>query len=258
MKFKTLALTALALALSLPSLAAAQAAQKTPASKATKAASSDAVPEASIRKNLAGRIDGLGKIDEVRKTPMSGLYEVRVGADLYYTDAQGDYLIHGSLIDTRARKDLTQERVDKLTTFKFDDLELKNAFAIVRGDGKRRMAIFEDPNCGYCKHLERDLQSVDNVTVHVFLVPILGPDSMAKTRQIWCAPDRAKAWLDWMVRGTAPSGNPVCNTEAIDANVAFARKYRINGTPAIVFADGTRVPGAIKPDQVEQMLSKAQ
>ena len=234
MKFKTLVVLA---ALALPLLAGAQ--------------------EAVIRKNLATRLNGLDKIDEVRKTPMAGLYEVRVGAELYYTDAQGDYLLHGNLIDTRAQKDLTQERVDKLTAIKFDDLELKNAFTIVRGDGKRRMAIFEDPNCGYCKHLEQDLQKVDNVTVYVFLVPILGADSRTKTRQIWCAPDRAKAWLDWMVRNAAPEGNPICNTEAIDANVAFARKYRINGTPAIVFADGTRVPGAIKADQVEQMLSRA-
>ena len=236
MKLKTLALAALALAL--PLLAGAQ--------------------EAAIRKNLAERLNGLEKIDEVRPAPMPGLYEVRVETDIYYTDAQGDYLIQGKLIDTRAKKDLTQERMDKLTAIKFEDLNLKNAFPIVRGNGKRKMAIFEDPNCGYCKHLERDLQSVDNVTVHVFLIPILGPDSKTKTNQIWCAPDRAKAWLDWMVHGTAPTGNPVCNTEAIDANVAFARKYRINGTPAIVFADGTRVPGAIKADQVEQMLSKAQ
>ncbi|MDR0275437.1 MAG: DsbC family protein [Burkholderiaceae bacterium] len=235
MKFKTFALAALALAL--PLLAGAQ--------------------EAAIRKNLAERLERLDKIDEVRKAPMPGLYEVRVGADIFYTDAQGDYLIHGSLIDTRAKKDLTQERVDKLTAIKFDDLDPKNAIAIVRGNGKRRMAIFEDPNCGYCKHLEQDLQAVDNVTVLVYLLPVLGADSLAKTRQIWCAPDRTKAWLDWMVHGTAPAGNPICNTEAIDANLAFARKYRITGTPAIVFADGTRVPGAIKTAQIEQMLSKA-
>ena len=207
-----------------------------------------------IRKNLAARVTGLENIDEVSKTPMAGLYEVRVGSEILYTDAQGNYLIHGSLLDTRARKDLTQERVDKLTAINFADLPLKNAFTIVRGDGKRQLAVFEDPNCGYCKRFEKDLQKVDNVTVHVFLIPILGEDSVAKSRQIWCSANQGKAWMDWMVQGTPPEGNAICNTEALTANLAFAKKYRINGTPALVFADGTRVPGAINAQQIEQHL----
>jgi thiol:disulfide interchange protein DsbC len=216
--------------------------------------------EAVIRKNLAERMQGLEKLDEIRPTPMAGLYAVRVGTgvgtNLYYTDSQGDYLIQGSLLDTRAKKNLTQERLDKLTAIKFDELDAKNAFAVVRGNGQRKMAIFEDPNCGYCRHLEQDLQKVDNVTIQVFLIPILGPDSMVKSRQIWCSSDPAKTWIDWMVHNTPPSGNPICNTDAINANLAFARKYRINGTPAIIFADGTRVPGAIDAQQVEQRLSR--
>jgi len=235
MKLKTFLLTALTLAL--PLWAGAQ-------------------DTAAIRKNLPERLNGLEKIDEISKTPMQGLYEVRVGTDIYYTDAEGNYLIQGSLLDTRARKNLTQERVDKLTAIKFDELDTKNAFAVVRGNGKRKIAIFEDPNCGYCRHLEQDLQKIDDVTIQIFLIPILGPDSLAKSRQIWCSPDRAKTWIDWMVHNTPLQGNPICNTDALNANLAFARKYRINGTPAIVFADGTRVPGAINAQQIEQRLSR--
>ena len=132
---------------------------------------------------------------------MPGLFEVRVGIELYYTDAQGNYLLQGSLIDIKTQRNLTEERMDKLMAIDFDKLPIKDAFTIVRGNGKRKLAVFEDPNCGYCKRFERDLQKVDNVTIYLFLYPILGPDSADKSRNIWCAKDKAKAWQDWMVRG---------------------------------------------------------
>ena len=129
--------------------------------------------EAAIRKNLAERLPNLPKIEEVSKTPMAGLYEVRVnGADIFYTDAEGNYLIQGMLIDTKAKVNLTEDRVEKLTTIPFNDLPFKDSFTIVKGNGKRKLAVFEDPNCGYCKKFERDLAKIDNVTVHVFLYPI--------------------------------------------------------------------------------------
>ncbi len=135
--------------------------------------------EAAIRKNLAERIPQLEKIDEVSKTPVDGLFEVRVnGTDIYYTDAQANYLIQGNLIDTKQRRNLTEERVDKLTAIVFDDLPLKDAFTIVRGNGKRKLAVFEDPNCGYCKRFEEGLQKVNNITIHMFLYPVLGQKSI--------------------------------------------------------------------------------
>jgi thiol:disulfide interchange protein DsbC len=135
--------------------------------------------EATIRKNLAERIPQLAKIDEVSKSPMSGLYEIRVnGTEIYYTDAEGNYLVQGNLIDTKQRRNLTEERVDKLTAISFDALPFKDAFTIVRGNGKRKLAVFEDPNCGYCKRFERELQGVDNVTIHLFLYPILSAESI--------------------------------------------------------------------------------
>jgi len=210
--------------------------------------------EASIRKNLAERLPQMGKIDEVGKTPMTGLFEVRVGSDLYYTDADGNYLLHGQLIDTKRQQNLTEERQEKLLAIDFSALPLKDAFTIVRGNGKRKIALFEDPNCGYCKRFERDLQKVDNVTVYLFLYPILGPDSTEKSRNLWCSRDKAKAWQDWMVRDALPAAAS-CDAAALARNVEFGRKHKISGTPTMLFADGTRVPGAIPAQQVEKLLA---
>lgn len=213
--------------------------------------------EAVIRKNLPDRLPNLPKIDEVRATPMAGLYEVRInGSEIYYTDAQGNYLIQGNLIDTKARRNLTEERVEKLNAVAFDSLPLKDAFVVTRGDGKRKLAVFEDPNCGYCKRFERDLQKVDNVTVYMFLYPILGADSVEKSKAIWCAGNKPAAWQDWMTRDMAPKAAS-CDTAAITRNVEFGRKHKITGTPTLIFADGSRVPGAINAQQIEKFLADA-
>ncbi len=216
--------------------------------------------EAVIRKNLGDRIPQLQKIDEVSKTPMPGLYEIRVNdTDIFYTDAEGNFLIQGNLIDTRARRNLTEERIDKLSAVNFDSLPIKDAFTIVRGNGKRKLAVFEDPNCGYCKRFERDMQNVDNITIHMFLYPILGADSVEKAKKIWCSKDPGKVWVDLMVRDQALGGAvpPSCDVGAITRNVELGRKHKVNGTPTLIFADGSRVPGAIKAAQVEKHLADA-
>ncbi len=213
--------------------------------------------EATIRKNLAERLPNLPKIDEVSKTPMNGLYEVRINqSDIIYTDAEGNFILQGSLIDTKSRTNLTEQRTDKLSAVAFNQLPLKDTFTLVRGNGKRKMAVFEDPNCGFCKRFEKDLAKLDNVTIHVFLYPVLGPDSITKSNNIWCAKDKAKTWEDWMLRNiTPPSAN--CDTDAIDRNVEFGRKHRITGTPTTFFVDGARVPGAVPLDKIEQALNSA-
>lgn len=213
--------------------------------------------EATIRKNLAERIPQLQKIDEVGKSAMPGLYEIRVnGTEIYYTDAEGNFLLQGNLIDTKLRRNLTEERVEKLTAISFDALPFKDAFTVVRGNGKRKLAVFEDPNCSYCKRFERDLQKVDNVTISMFLYPILSADSNEKSKHIWCAKDKAKAWQDWMVRDKAASVAS-CDTSAIERNVEIGRKHKITGTPTLIFVDGTRIPGAISTAQVEKYLTDA-
>ena len=212
--------------------------------------------EPAIRKTLAERIPQLEKIDEVRATPMGGLYEVRVGTDLFYTDAKGNFLIQGELIDTKARRNLTEDRINKLTAVDFNALPLQDAFATVRGNGKRKLVVFADPNCGYCKRFERDLQNVDNVTIYTFLYPILSPDSAEKSRNIWCAKDRNNAWNDWMLREKTPAAAS-CDTAALQRNLAFGKKHKITGTPPLLFANGARVPGAIGAADIEKRLAEA-
>ncbi|MFP8778642.1 DsbC family protein [Hydrogenophaga sp. RWCD_12] len=214
--------------------------------------------EATIRKALAERYPNLPKIDEISKTPVPGLYEIRLNhSDIMYSDESGNFLIQGNLIDTRTKTDLTEERQSKLTEIDFKDLPLKDSFTIVRGNGKRKVAVFEDPNCGYCKRFERDLTKVDNVTIHVFLYPILGGDSPEKSRNIWCTKgDKGKAFLDWMTRDVMPPA-ATCDATALGRNLEFGKKARITGTPTLIFANGTRVPGAVGADRVEKLLADA-
>ncbi len=213
--------------------------------------------ESAIRKNLAARVPQLQNIDEVRKSPMPGLYEVRTGTDIFYTDAKGDYVLHGEMLDTRERKNLTEERVNKITAIDFDDLPARDAFKIVRGKGERKLAVFEDPNCGYCKRFEKELQTIDNVTVYMYLYPILGADSVDKSNRLWCAKDQGRAWQDHMLDEKPITAAAGCDTGAVSRNVAFGRKLKITGTPTLIFADGTRVPGAIDAKQIEQRLAAA-
>ncbi|CAM5200073.1 hypothetical protein CDEF62S_03706 [Castellaniella defragrans] len=205
-----------------------------------------------ITKAFEARFPGI-HVDRVRTTPMQGLYEVQVGMDLLYTDASVDYVLQGSLIDAKAKKDLTAERLETLQQVAFDTLPLKDAIKIVKGNGARKLATFEDPNCPYCKQLHHTLASVDNVTVYVFLYPILTPDSMSKSRDIWCAPDPAKAWMDWMVGGKAPAASD-CKKTPLQANLALGRKLNVQGTPALFFGNGVRVNGALPLASLQDKL----
>jgi thiol:disulfide interchange protein DsbC len=214
--------------------------------------------EAAIRKNLAERLPNFPPIDEITKTAVPGVYELRIGTDILYTDERGDHLFQGVLIDTRTRSNLTEARIEKLTAIDFATLPLKDAIAIKQGNGSRKLVIFADPNCGYCKRLERDLMTLKDVTVYNFLYPILGPDSTAKAKDIWCAKDAGRVWRDWMVEGSVPPKvTAKCDTAAIDRNVELGRKYRVQGTPAMVFEDGTRRPGALPAAEVEKLLAAA-
>jgi len=210
--------------------------------------------EAAIRKNLPERLPNFPAIDEVSKTPIPGIYEVRLGSEVIYADESGNHIIQGTLIDTRTRTNITEARVNKLSAIDFAQLPLKDAIVWKNGTGARKMAVFADPNCGYCKRFEADLQKVKNVTVYTFLLPVLGGDSPQKSENIWCAKDQAKAWLGWMLENRLPLKNMGACSTPMERNLAFAQKYRINGTPAIIFADGTRIPGAINAEQLEKQL----
>ena len=210
--------------------------------------------EAAIRKNIAERLPDFPKIDEISKSPIPGLYELRVGTDILYSDEQGNHLIEGSIIDTRTRANLTKAREDKLNAIDFASLPLKDAIVWKQGSGARKIAVFADPNCGYCKKFERELQQVKDVTVYTFLIPILGGDSPEKSTNLWCSKDRTRAWLDWMLEGKAPPRSMGQCETPVARNLALARKHKINGTPAIIFEDGSRVPGALGAEQLEKQL----
>jgi thiol:disulfide interchange protein DsbC len=212
--------------------------------------------EANIKKALEPRLGDGAKIESVKETPYAGLYEVRVGGDILYTDKKGEFLIIGHVYDAKTSQDLTRARIDDINKIAFSDLPLDQAIKQVKGNGKRVIAVFADPNCGYCKRLEQTtLKTMDNVTVYTFLYNILSDDSFVKSKNIWCAPDKAKAWDDWMQNGKMAATAPAACATPNDKIFALGRKLKIEGTPAIFFADGTRVPGAIDPKGMEAKLA---
>ena len=195
-------------------------------------------------------------VESVRKIPYGNLYEVVTGTEIIYTDDRVSFIVLGSIIDLKAKENITEARMRQLTAIKFEDLPLDRAFKIVRGNGSRKFAIFEDPNCGYCKRFERDLTGLTDTTMYVFLYPILSQDSIEKSKAIWCAPDRGKTWLDLMVRDSAIPAEGKCATP-IDQNLAFGREKRITGTPTIFFENGDRVPGVMPLAEFEKKLAAA-
>jgi thiol:disulfide interchange protein DsbC len=212
--------------------------------------------EANIRKAVEPRLGQGVKIDSVKKTPYAELYEIRVGGDILYTDKKGDYLIVGQVYNAKTSANLTRARIDEINKIKFSDLPLELALKQVKGDGSRVIAVFEDPNCGYCKRLRQTtLKEVDNVTIYTFMYNILSDDSFAKSKNIWCAPDRVKAWDDWMINGKVPPAAPAKCESPNDKVVALGQKLKIQGTPAIFFKDGSRIPGAIDLQGLEAKLS---
>lgn len=210
--------------------------------------------EATIRKGVQARFPAL-PVESVTKTPFGGIYEVVVGGRILYTDEKASFFFIGTLLDARGggERDLTAERSAQLAAQmlrKSTDQAIKR----VRGNGKRVLYTFEDPNCGYCKQLQKELTKVTDVTIYTFLWPILSQDSVDKSRAIWCARDRGRAWDEFMLRGTAPQGDGKCETP-IDKNKQLAQRFRINGTPAIFFADGSMNGGYLPADQLEQALN---
>ena len=208
--------------------------------------------EASVKKNFEAKFGA--KAESVTKSGYLGLYEIYADGQILYSDEKGSAFIVGPLIDGKTMKNVTQERLAKLTAIKWSDLPLDRAIKQVRGDGKRVFATFEDPNCGYCKRLAKEVQKLDNVTIYTFLYPILSQDSVDKSKLIWCSADRAKAWNDFMVDGKTPAGKVDCDTTAITKNQEFGRKLNISGTPTLFFADGERIPGAVPLERIEAKL----
>ncbi|MBU6195316.1 MAG: DsbC family protein [Burkholderiales bacterium] len=229
-----------------------------PTGSGTAGSTTPSPQEAAIRKALTERMPSLPKPDEVQRAPVPGLWELRFGSEILYTDERGDFLISGPIVETRSRKDLTAERIDKLTAIQFASLPFKDAIVIKQGTGARRLVVFSDPNCGFCKRYERELLNLKDVTLYTFLYPILGKDSQDKSRNIWCAADPAKAWRDWMVDGRLPPAAAAkCDASALDRNTALGQRHRVESTPTSVLEDGTRRSGAFPLNEVERLINSS-
>ncbi len=202
--------------------------------------------ESDVRKAAEAK---LGKVEKLVKAPMPGLWEVTVDSQIFYVDDKASYLIFGNLLDMKTGRNITAER-------QFNALPLELALKQVRGNGKNVMVTFEDPNCGYCKKLAKDVLTLKDVTVYTFLLPVLGDDSYEKSKAIWCAPDKAKAWVDWMTANKAPpAASAKCDISGLNKSAQLGGKLRINGTPAIFFAGGERVGGYIPAAEIEKRFA---
>jgi thiol:disulfide interchange protein DsbC len=216
--------------------------------------------EAQIRKALEPKLGG-AKIEGVQPAPVSGLWEVRVRTDrglrILYTDPAAAYVIDGSIHDLRTSRDLTEERLRKLNAIKFDSLPLDLAVKVQRGNGKRVLAMFSDPYCPACRNFERVLAQMDDITIYVFMYPVIRPENADHSRAVWCSPDRAKAWLDLAAapRPKVPDAPASC-TNPVDRLLEVGQKLGVNSTPTLFFANGERMAGGLRPEDLKEMLDR--
>jgi thiol:disulfide interchange protein DsbC len=209
--------------------------------------------ENEIRKSLQSKFPGIGKIEHIVKTPYAGLYEIVIDDQLLYTDAQGEYLFEGNVIEAKSRRDLSGERRQVLFAIDFDKLPLELAVKKVKGNGKRKLAIFTDPNCSFCRRLEKELSGVSDVTLYRFMYPIF-PGSDEIVRNVLCSKDPNKAWEDWMLSGIAPA-KAICDTQT-EKVMALGQKLRVNGTPNLIFGNGIQSPGFLPVEELEKNLNE--
>ncbi|WP_079420517.1 DsbC family protein [Thiomonas intermedia] len=210
---------------------------------------------AETRAALEKAMPGLPASAKIIKTPYAGLYEVDIGTKIFYTDAKATFLFAGEIFDTKTQTNVTKARIDELRRVNWKDLPFKDSFKLVFGNGKRQIAIFEDPYCPYCHQMEATLEKMSNVTLHVFVVPIIRRESLPQARDIWCAPNRSKAWLDWMNNQVQPPKAAASCVDPLKANVDLANKLGISSTPTMFFTDGSRMEGAVPQEEVEKKLA---
>jgi thiol:disulfide interchange protein DsbC len=217
--------------------------------------------EATVRKGAEAFVGTDMKIEGIARAGFLGFWEVRIatpeGTRLLYTNDEATHFFLGTVFDGKTQTDLTELRMRKLNAVRFADLPLNQAFKIVRGKGTRQLAYFSDPRCPYCRKFDQEIVKMDDVTVHVFMLPIISPESAPLSRAVWCSPDRAKAWLDLMLNDVKPTANGNC-PNPIERNLELGKKLRVNGTPTLVFVDGQRMSGWRPAPQLSKMLDEAQ
>lgn len=213
-----------------------------------------------VRRMLEEKLGAGDQLESVRKAPFADLYEAVVrspnGAVIYYVDSRATVIIAGRVIDAGSGRDLTDERLRQLNAVRWESLPLQWAITMVRGDGRRKIAVLSDPNCPYCKRLEEDLARLDDITVHILPYPVLGPESVRLTKSVWCSRDRVNAWNDLMFRRVEPSGGTDCDTP-IEKLQAYGRSIRANSTPTWFLENGERYTGALPVEEVRRRLDAA-
>ena len=218
-----------------------------------------AANEAQIRKVLEPKLQG-AQIEGIVPAPLPGLWEVRYrtprGVQILYSNPTGTHVIEGRIVDVRSERDLTEERLRKLNAIRFDTLPLEQAVKVQRGNGRRVLAMFSDPYCPACKQFEQTLQQLEDVTVYVFMYPVIRPELADHSKAVWCTADRAKAWLDLALRGQRPTSGLNCETP-VEKNVELGQSLGVNSTPTLVFANGERVAGGMRIADLQQQLEKS-
>jgi len=207
-----------------------------------------------IKTELQKQFGSKIQIKSIGPSPLPGIFEVVANGSVIYVDAQAKFLIQGSITDLKTGTNLTDEREEEISRIQFSELPLQDAIKYVKGDGSRKLAVFADPNCGYCKKLEKTFLGMENITVYTFLIPILSADSSTKSKAIWCSADPSKTWVNWMTSQTPPPTKTDC-ANPLERNLALAKKLNITGTPALFFTDGNRIPGAAEKDDIEKRFA---
>jgi thiol:disulfide interchange protein DsbC len=213
--------------------------------------------EKEIRDSISKRFAD-AQIQSITATPYSGLYEVVVDGQVIYSDAKGRYLFLGNIIDLTTRENLTQAKTQKLLEVDFGSLPLDKAIKVVKGKGERKLAVFSDPDCPFCRKLEQELVKIDNVTIYTLLYPIaqLHPNAVELSRRIWCAGDSAKAWDDYMMRGQAPGNVAKCD-DPVDEIIRLGEKLNVSGTPTLILENNQRIGGFVPARELERLLNAA-
>lgn len=209
--------------------------------------------ENEIRKSLQSKFPGIGKLEHIVKTPYAGLYEIVIDDQLLYTDEKGQYVFEGNVIESKSRRNLSEERRQVLFAIDFDKLPLELAVKKVKGNGQRKLAIFTDPNCGFCRKLEKELSGVSDVTLYFFMYPIF-PGSDEIVRNVLCSKNPIKAWDDWMLSEIAPA-KAICDTQT-EKVMALGQKLHVNGTPNLIFGNGIQSPGFLPLEVLEKNLNE--
>ena len=209
-----------------------------------------------VRRALSRLLPDFPASATIVKTPYAGLYEVDLGDHVFYTDSKGSFLFAGNILDTRTGVNVTKQRIEQLQKVDWNKLPLKDSFKVVYGNGARQVAVFEDPYCPYCRAFDQTLSRIGDMTVHVFLFPVIRPDSPARARDIWCSADRGRAWTDWMDHQKAPTPAAAdCKAEALQANLALGQRLGIESTPTMFLQNGTRISGAVDAAAITRAMA---